>query len=232
MRSFVITIPEHEVSQTAADKCIKSFKLFHNWPIEKFNAITPKDNVQYMKEHNLRWNYPWQGEQIDIQSGLTKKAYMTRDKEIKISCALSHYSLWKFCFEEEMPILVLEHDAYFLRKLNLGIIDTKYDIIGINDPRGATRRSMDYYDKIETARKNRVGDVIPSPMIDTWEVPQGLAGNSAYIITQPGAEKMLKLVDEYGLWHNDALMCRQLIQTLGVSTTHYTSLQRTQSTTV
>ena len=72
MRSFVITIPEHEVSQTAADKCIKSFKLFHNWPIEKFNAITPKDNVQYMKEHNLRWNYPWQGEQIDIQSGLTK----------------------------------------------------------------------------------------------------------------------------------------------------------------
>ena len=52
-------------------------------------------------------------------------------------------------------------------------------------------------------------------------------------MTQSGANTMLNLVDQYGLWPNDALMCRQLvgIKKLGVTTTHYTKVQRTKSTT-
>ena len=68
-------------------------------------------------------------------------------------------------------------------------------------------------------------------MIDEGHVPQGLAGNSAYIMKPSGAKKMLDLVAQFGLWPNDAIMCRQLIPTLGVSKTSFTGVQGLPSTT-
>ena len=70
-----------------------------------------------------------------------------------------------------------------------------------------------------------------TPWIDSQSVPQGLAGNSAYIIKPEGAKQMLELVDRYGLWPNDAIMCRQLFPLLGVTKTHYTWIQGLRSTT-
>ena len=69
------------------------------------------------------------------------------------------------------------------------------------------------------------------PTIDDISVPQGLAGNSAYIIKPAGAKQMIELVDEYGLWPNDAIMCKQLVKGLGVTKKFYTKVQRTRSTT-
>ena len=71
----------------------------------------------------------------------------------------------------------------------------------------------------------------PAPYIDDLKVPQGLAGNSAYIIKPSGAIKMLKLVEEYGLWPNDAIMCKQLIPNLYVTRKFYTTIQNLKSTT-
>ena len=70
-----------------------------------------------------------------------------------------------------------------------------------------------------------------SPTIDDFNVPQGLAGNSAYVIKPEGAKKMLALADEHGMWPNDALMCKQLIPTLGVTRNFYTRVQGLRSTT-
>ena len=36
---------------------------------------------------------------------------------------------------------------------------------------------------------------------------------------------------QYGLWPNDALMCKQVIPRLGVTTKYYTEVQGTPSTT-
>ena len=69
------------------------------------------------------------------------------------------------------------------------------------------------------------------PWIDDQTIPQGLAGNSAYIITPAGAEQLIKLVKEYGLWPNDAIMCRQLVRRLGVTKKFYTHIQNLRSTT-
>jgi hypothetical protein len=70
-----------------------------------------------------------------------------------------------------------------------------------------------------------------SPWIDKPVVPQGLAGNSAYIIKPAGAKQMLDLVNEFGLWPNDAIMCRQLVPKLGVTRKFYTTRQNIKSTT-
>ena len=70
-----------------------------------------------------------------------------------------------------------------------------------------------------------------APYVDNENVPQGLAGNSVYIIKPSGAKKMLKLVDEFGLWPNDAIMCNQLMPNLYVTRKFYTTIQNLKSTT-
>jgi len=125
-------------------------------------------------------------------------------------------------------ILVLEHDAVFTSKVPYDrILDTQYGIIGINDPRGATRKSSAFHSMVQ----NGMNEVTQVPRIDAQNVPQGLAGNSAYIIKPWAADEMMNLVNEYGLWPNDAIMCYQLFPLLGVTRKYYTRLQGLQSTT-
>ena len=126
-------------------------------------------------------------------------------------------------------ICILEHDARFIKKLpsDRTFRNSKYDIIGINDPSMATRKSKLYHDKILEGTQF----FQPVPTIDDFNVPQGLAGNSAYVIKPEGAKKMLALADEHGMWPNDALMCKQLIPTLGVTRNFYTRVQGLRSTT-
>lgn len=230
MIASVIAIPNHPVSQKAAALCIESSeKVGNNFKLYQFEAITPERVDEAMKKFNIKWNYPWEGQVTDFASGLKKSAYRTANKLARVACAVSHYSLWNACAHGDDPHLIMEHDAIFTSKFDTNIIEkSKFLILGINNPIGATRKARVFYDKV-VENKNR--SVISAPWIDDMNIPQGLAGNSAYIIKPEGARKMLKLVDEFGLWPNDALMCKQLIPQLGVTTKFYTTVQGTPSTT-
>ena len=103
-------------------------------------------------------------------------------------------------------------------------------IISLNNPRFATRRAVDYLNSIKTSAPDKFG-VVFAPSVDDPSIPQGLPGNSSYIIKPSGAKKMLKLVEEYGLWPNDALMCKQLIPQIGCTQRFYTRVQGIRSTT-
>ena len=166
---------------------------------------------------------------LDIQSGLYKTPYETAVTEKRIACFLSHYHLWKKCAESEESIFIFEHDAIFTRKVDIDRLCTsKYQVIGLNDPRGATRRSAQYH----TAVSLSTLDIVPVPKIDDDKIPQGLAGNSAYFLKPDGAKKLLDLTHEYGAWPNDALMCKQLMpRTLGVVRKYCTKVQGVKSTT-
>ena len=229
MKAYVITIEGNEVSENGAQTCIESSWQHKNeFSIEKFDASIPK-NVDYeMQTFLLEWDYPWSGEVLDFASGLKKTAYQTRNPKARIACALSHYRLWKKSVEEMEDILVLEHDAVFISKVPYNrILDTQYGIIGLNDPRGATRKSSAFHSMVQ----NGMNEVTQVPRIDAQNVPQGLAGNSAYIIKPWAADEMMNLVNEYGLWPNDAIMCYQLFPLLGVTRKYYTRLQGLQSIT-
>ena len=227
--AFVITIPNHEVSQNAANVCIQSSKDVGNeFEVEKFDAIVPDQVDDLMKEYNIKWNYTWEGTVIDFATGLKKSAYRTATRGRRVACSLSHYTLWRRAKSSVRPTLVLEHDSKFIAKFNPNIIEkTKLLIFGINNPLYATRRALQYKEAVQ--KSDRLFTLVP--WIDDMSVPQGLAGNSAYIITPEGASKMIDLVDQYGLWPNDALMCRQLMPKLGVTTKFYTTVQGTPSTT-
>lgn len=228
MKTYAIVIRDHEISEHGFNGLLtSSFKVNNNFEVNRFNAIVPDQVDNLLKEYNIQWNYPWQGETIDFASGLTKRAYVTARPKARIAAALSHYTLWKKVSEMDEPVLILEHDACFTYKLDLKLHTLVGDIIGINNPLGCTRKARVYYQKIIDNQYLYQR----APYVDNENVPQGLAGNSAYIIKPSGAKKMLKLVDEFGLWPNDAIMCNQLIPNLYVTRKFYTTIQNLKSTT-
>lgn len=230
MKSFVITLDDNVVSEKGAENLIASSKKFNNdFTIEKFDAITGSMVYTIMAGNGLKWKYPWQGKETDLKTGLIKSAYQTEVKENRIACALSHWLLWHKCNTLNEPILILEHDAIFIHKLDYkSILKSNYDIIGINSPASATRRAHQFHDIIQS----KPAWIQPVPDIDEFNVPQGLAGNSAYIIKPAGANNLLKAVMDHGLWPNDALMCKQIIPRMGVTKVYFTRVQGLPSTTV
>jgi len=228
MKSYAIVIHGNKLSEAAFETLSNSSKNVGNeFHINKFEAVTPDYVDDTMKEHSIRWNYPWVGKEQCLETGLRKNAYRTDNPKARVGCALSHYLLWEKCVKLNEPIMILEHDAMFIQKIDFDVNDCNMFIVGINNPLGATRLARDYYSTI----MNNKQWVQLVPKIDHYDIPQGLAGNSAYIIKPAGASKMLELVKQHGLWPNDALMCRQLVPRLGVTKKFYTKVQGLRSTT-
>jgi GR25 family glycosyltransferase involved in LPS biosynthesis len=229
MKAYCITIKDHKISEKGFLDLQKSSKDVKNdFEVERFDAAI-QDNVRrLMEERMLIWNYPWVGSHIDNDTRLRKTAYGTRIKERRMACSMSHFILWENCVKDNVPYLVLEHDAVFVHKLNYeDILNSKYGIVGLNDPHMATR----LYNKFDSIVKNNPEEYQDVPIIDRMEVPQGLAGNSAYIIKPDSAKHLIGLCYKYGLWPNDAIMCQQLVPNMGVTKTYYTKTQQLGSTT-
>lgn len=230
MKAYSITLKHNSLSVNSTKKLIESSKNVKNdFDIEIFNAIEPEQAYELMHEHGIRWNYPWSGQQLDLQSGLLKTAYPTKNPQKRVACFLSHYLLWKDCASSNESYFIFEHDALFTTRVDVDILNkSPYEIIGINSPSGATRRATVFNSEVMKAS----GRVVSTPKIDEENVPQGLAGNSAYYVKPDGAKRLLQLVDEFGAWPNDAIMCRQLIPNkLGVLKPYCTTVQNTPSTT-
>jgi len=128
--------------------------------------------------------------------------------------------------------MVLEHDAEFIRDIDISVImeDTKWGAVGLNDPRGNTRKGQLFHAKVAAC-----GDGIHRvPIIDEPTeppFPMGLAGNSAYLIRPALAKKLLAEVQRIGMWPNDAVMCRQLFPELKVLYPYATYARKIISTT-
>lgn len=230
MIAHTIVIKNNPISELGFEHLTKSSEDIGNeFVINRHDAVTADQAISLLVSMGVRWNYPWDQPVRDIATGLLKTPYPTKNRNARIACALSHYSLWQKCHNENETFLILEHDAVWKKKLPFWVTeDPIYDIIGINDPRGATRRSSVFHELVQKGEAL----IQPTPIVDdTPYIPHGIAGNSAYIIKPSGAKKMLDLVTEFGLWPNDAIMCRQLVKTLGVTKHYYTGVQGLPSTT-
>jgi GR25 family glycosyltransferase involved in LPS biosynthesis len=236
MKAYIITLLENEGSVAAANRCIESHGKFGmDFPIEIYGATRANQVETTFKFLQFDWTYPWDTPKTELKYGLKLSPYNTVNRENRMACFLSHYGLWMKCVSRNEPILILEHDAIFVRRLNPEyILESKYGIIGLNDPLGATRRADVFDSQIQTMRGVKYDEdkVLPVPTVDVFDVPQGLAGNSAYIIKPEAAQQLLDVVKELGAWPNDAIMCRQTLPgVLGVTGKYYTKVQGTKSTT-
>ena len=230
----VITMTSNEVSLGAFTKLQdSSYRVGNDFRPEIFEATIAENAEDHMSKLLLEWNYPWEGVVTDLKTGLKKSAYPTRNRLNRIACAISHYRLWAVCAKTDKPMLVMEHDAIFIQKFRYDNLleDKHYNIIGINNPIGNTRKSHEFHKILQQSVDRENTGIVPVPTIDNFDIPQGLAGNSAYIIKPKGARMCIKAASEHGLWPNDALMCKQLIPHMGVTKAYYTNTQRVVSTT-
>ena len=230
----VIKMTDNEVSMEAFSNLQdSSYRVGNDFRPEIFEATIAENAEDHMSKLLLKWNYPWEGVVTDLKTGLKKSAYQTKNRLNRIACAVSHYRLWAVCAKTDEPMLIMEHDAIFIQKFRYDNLleDNHYNIIGINNPIGNTRKSHEFHKILQQSVDRENTGIVPVPTIDNFDIPQGLAGNSAYIIKPKGARMCIKAASEHGLWPNDALMCKQLIPHMGVTKAYYTNTQRVVSTT-
>jgi GR25 family glycosyltransferase involved in LPS biosynthesis len=208
----------------------------------------------YKSNGDLNWTWPIHSSEdgIDFATGLYKKAYSADDWRKVAACMISHMKLWQHCVDSNEPIMILEHDAIFIKEFRyrfialcgekwpdgvpIGFDNTKPEgqwtggICGLNNPLGATRKGRIFDNK---AKQHPHGlQIVPYvDEIGDLPLPSGLAGNSAYIIKPWAAKKLLDKVLEVGLWPNDALMCRQFFPWIQIYTPYFTKIQQITSTT-
>lgn len=211
------------------------------------NFVYPKDNLFKIKSPREtsspdKINYTWpvnsKDDHLDIQTGLYKKAYKAANYHKIVACTISHMRAWLYSIETGRNVLVLEHDAIFIRDFKFKKLfneNPSFGITSINTPIGATRRQGQYdawLKKYKQENPDKFMFNVPSVNIhDDPALPQGLPGNSAYIIQPWAAEKLLEKVSEVGIWPNDALMCKEFFPWLKAMYPYVTAVQGTPSTT-
>lgn len=175
----VIYIPT-KYSKQAAKRCVESGRRY-GVEVETYEGRTEAGPIPWTWDNDPPL-YP--------TNGTSRRA-----------CFMSHYDLWRECAESNRPYLILEHDSVFIAPLP----DVEWEgACMINDPRGATPRGDWWHYKIKEK-----GRGVHEKTVVFYDRPDGLAGNSAYLLKPSAAQDLIDKVEEIGAWPNDALMCRQ-----------------------
>lgn len=230
MKAVVIYQPEIPYSVGVADRCIGTAAGF-GLTVEKYAGVNKETAVAEMEAVGLSWT--WADNNTRRMTcpvtGLTTFPYTASDFRTKIACSMSHYKLWKECAESGEDYLILEHDAVFLRALPA--IQFK-GICQINDPNGATRRGKWWSDTMKARGRTGVFEKTWVTAENERDIPDGLAGNSAYLIKPWAAQELVDICHNAGLWPNDAIMNKQLFPYLEEYYPFITKVIQTKSTTV
>lgn len=115
MKTFIITLLSSPLSTKLSKECIEQAKTVGIettiWP-----AVNGLDfGKQKMQEYQI-------------------KPFMLSNMNLPgiVGCFLSHFELWLKCIELNEPIIILEHDGYFLRSLPDDINDKYTDILQLD----------------------------------------------------------------------------------------------------
>ena len=212
LKTYVITLKGNNYSTEKASMTITSALMIGHIDIDWYDAV-PKDKArEVMESYGLKWTWANNNKSPAVCpiTGLQQIPYYNANLDAKIGCAMSHYELWKKCVEDDEIYLILEHDAVFVRPFPKELADGDFKgICQINDPKGAGRRGRFLQ---QTMIENNKEGVNPKTLnIGGPLVPDGLVGNSAYVIKPHAAQELIDRFHELGVWPNDATMCIQLL---------------------
>ena len=215
MKAFVITLRGHEYSERVASRCIDSGASTGGIGIERFDAIPKADALSVMAKRGIRWTWG--------SNNVLRHHPYPGELASRVGCSMSHFLLWELCAATE-PLLILEHDAVFVGAFE------PFEFAGVcqvNDPDGATPRGKWWSEQMV----KRGPGVFPKTRVLDDPRPDGLAGNSAYVLKPHAAAALIAKVHEVGMWPNDALMCRQFFPWLEERFPFVTRVEQSMSTT-
>lgn len=227
MKAFIITLEGNSYSNKVANRCIESAKKY-NINVEKFPAVDRDTAEDCMKSFGLKWTWADNNTRITYCPITKLRQHPYGNLKSKIGCSMSHFLLWKKCIKLNEPILILEHDAVFVSPLHP--FDFK-GICQINDPRGATSKGKWWSDYMIKRGTKGVHEKTWIRKPNERYIPDGLAGNSAYVIKPWAAEELINKFYELGVWPNDATICKQLFPYLEEYYPFVTRVEQEQSTT-
>ena len=228
MKAYIIGDKHNRTSVQSINRCAKSLKSLKSKLKVEFVQQTSPESLEndLLPFPGLAWNYPLNNNSRIHETKIKLPGYRASSLARIFSCTISHAKLWLRCIHLKEPIMILEHDAIFMR--DFIPFEWEGGVLGLNDPRGATHSSQLYHDKV-SANKG----VQDAPWVKSEkDMPQGLAGNSAYIIKPHFASMLLEKLKKEGAWPNDAIMCKQFFPNeLKVVYPYYTTVQGIRSTT-
>lgn len=164
-KAYIISLMNNGNAQVSTRKVLQSIKNTQT-DLQTFivPATTPdtidldiKSNFsrEYAESlyENKRLRYTWPKtpveDGIDFSTGIYKRAYAAADWRKVAACTVSHMRMWQQCIDLDEPIVILEHDAFFVRKF-------KYVYVAMcGHKMGSAAKGTDYKEFHYPGAKNR-----------------------------------------------------------------------------
>jgi GR25 family glycosyltransferase involved in LPS biosynthesis len=189
MKSFIIFNPNDPISQKLVLESIESCCSF-GLEVEMFPGTFDDDIDTKLNKYNLK-----------ISPLVPKITNGTK------GCFISHYELWNKSVNENMPILILEHDVQMQNHLPTEILNLFDDVLNL-DPCGDQQKDLEIYKNctsaklksilIEQKKKNTTANL-------SWKSLKNnnISGAYSYIIKPAGAKKLIDAAKVYGFFPAD-----------------------------
>jgi hypothetical protein len=105
--AYIIYMPQVPISVQMSQRCLDSCKQV-NQKAELFEGFDGTSGEIKVPKHleNQSW-VKWLKVTDHFQS------------PTEVACSLSHIALWVKCMEEDVPLIILEHDAIFVKPYNI-----------------------------------------------------------------------------------------------------------------
>lgn len=187
MKSFIITLEGNKLSEKLSSECIVQAKTF-GIDVVPYKAILGKDKKYHMDLNNFKVNTN------------TKKVM----KEGHFGCFFSHYYLWEKCHILNEPLIILEHDGYFIRPLPDDVLNQFEDVLKLDylDP-----YNKDYDKTISNNIDNSIEYIRDIKNITTQRAWGWYTwGAWAYILKPSGARKLIEFCKQEGICTTDNLL--------------------------
>ena len=193
MKSFVIVLKESEHSCKVGQETIESANKFNINP-EIHPGVLGFNSLEKFNEYGI-------------------KRFLTRDildNPGHQGCFLSHFELWVKCVKLNEPIIILEHDAIFIRELPDNILD-QFDGVLKLDPYDVYNTNVDYNKLVEDSLSKPV-EIWHQPARNTWHgVGEFIWGAYGYIIKPEAALSLIQFARRIGAAPTDVHIGRNLV---------------------
>lgn len=195
MQAFIIRLQENPHSCIMAKECYDQ-AVKHGLQPEFFRAIHGKD----VEEHYEK-------------TGLRKARKFKKNRIGVLGCFFSHYYLWQKCIELNKPIVILEHDGYFIKPINESILDTFTDVLKLDrlDPYSKSYNSLIEQESNTPIRVEKYKNPKPKKIEDTGNY---FKGAYSYIIKPQAARKLVNWITHHGHLPADQQIGDKIVMTM------------------